>query len=694
MKPLTQWLWTIFPPKHPSENHVAWGGQLRGGSFYEFVAEVKRQHAGPVYQKGTGPYVTAATLSDGHRCNASAQALNILFLDCDEGKPWDKFKDFLDFNGYSYCLYETASSTPEKPKWRCALPLKYPVDLSSPERQADWRRDYVTVMSHLEKHTGVEFDPALKAPSQAIYFGNRRTSDTPPRLVKYYIYGKPYDLHLVLRALTPKQDTKKARPLALVSCPNASHGVKEAVAQGWLNAHPCPEPGKRHFWVVKAAHALIRGCNLPPAVVIPWLSGMSGGDDRDVSGIVAWTVGLPPDSKGYLLPGARYTYTAKELQPFTALELGAYFEIKNTELRAAELEAKRQKAYWAPLEARVAKRGSASPQSVQNAREVIAEGKKHSHILRRKFATQGQRKDTEKCGFAQTLGNVRTHQMAIHKRRCGKKNCPVCGPRNLSIATIAMAAMSPTDGGPPLQNRTVYRFCVPDSKWESWQRRLARFNSTHHYDIAEESRINVRTSSILGMKGAIDDVRTFSTHRGEEKTLFSNTFAAYKPSRNANWVVFCSAPLAPEGARVKKITDPKAVRTAMLATMERTYNYTPDAVLPTGIVTGTTRCSKTITRDVDKIVTTSVGNEWVVEQDRAISLEDAAKAMFDMGVNTESYSEGGELVNVTSLLPVDVLSHRLAVLDLCSGQPAPPPVIAVDETSLDGLLDEEGEWLF
>lgn len=78
--------------------------------------------------------------------------MNVVLIDCDNGennKPytWDKdiiqkFKD--DMKNYQYVLWETFSSTPERPKFRALIPLDATLDYTKDVKQAVFQvfRDY------------------------------------------------------------------------------------------------------------------------------------------------------------------------------------------------------------------------------------------------------------------------------------------------------------------------------------------------------------------------------------------------------------------------------------------------------------------------------------------------------------------------------------------------------------------------
>lgn len=83
--------------------------------------------------------------------------MNVVFIDCDNGKDgqpltWDKdiIKKFVsDMEKYQYVIWETYSSTPERPKFRALIPIDATLNYTKDVKQAVFQvfRDYADPMA-------------------------------------------------------------------------------------------------------------------------------------------------------------------------------------------------------------------------------------------------------------------------------------------------------------------------------------------------------------------------------------------------------------------------------------------------------------------------------------------------------------------------------------------------------------------
>ncbi len=221
------------------------------GTWSDLVDIIREKSISQPHTKGTGGYLTASCNWGGIRAARNAKTIQLFVLDCDSGNTWDDLQAWLDLRDIRYCIYETASSSPTFPKWRCIIPLDREYDISTGADRAQWSSDYLHIMRHLARHGHCTFDDCMKNPVQAIYFGHRQTDADAPRQV---LTGGNSDWDIsTLRV--------QARRVSISAPTDVTIPATEATtaAEKWLAGHPCPSAGQglRHGWTIKAAVALV-----------------------------------------------------------------------------------------------------------------------------------------------------------------------------------------------------------------------------------------------------------------------------------------------------------------------------------------------------------------------------------------------------------------------------------------------------
>ena len=233
--------------------------------------------------------------------------ISMLVLDCDDGGSWGTLKDHLEEKGLSYVLHQTAGWTKTKDKWRCVIPLERFRDMRTNTLRRQWSRDYVSIMRHFERVGGCTFDPAMKTPSQPVYFGHMQRYREADRVVISCVDGRPFDPTQILARAT--QGTGRAAMAGLgqdqgrQENPTVPATTAVQAAQEWLKAHPCPQIGSGvHRWRVEAALAVVRGCCVDPAMAITLIHGAGASAPVDHTARAVRWADRQPGPRGRLLP--------------------------------------------------------------------------------------------------------------------------------------------------------------------------------------------------------------------------------------------------------------------------------------------------------------------------------------------------------------------------------------------------------
>lgn len=157
-------------------------GLLTIADFAEILVEQGKKESPKAKAEIFGLFAS----SDGKRTDASVSAIYGIGLDCDGTGTWDRLRAILDKVGVGYIFYQSASWTPETPKWRCILGLDQPFEIKSPEDRQKWKMIYGYVralIGTLAGLKGVGFDFKVDNVSRIWYVGTRITNDAPARQV-------------------------------------------------------------------------------------------------------------------------------------------------------------------------------------------------------------------------------------------------------------------------------------------------------------------------------------------------------------------------------------------------------------------------------------------------------------------------------------------------------------------------------
>ena len=488
---------TIFMPGSIRMKGVP--GKTAKGTFSDFCDRVKTEAAGSAIPKIDGGYWISAVTSDGLRLKGHAQALTLLALDSDSGTDWSKLLAHLDLIGLDYCMYETPSSIPEKRKWRCVLPLRYPVDLRTDALRQQWRTDYLYLAQHFGRIAGTTFDPALAVPTQAIFWPRRQAADDPIRQVVVNIDGAELDIKPMLAG---KPKVKPQSPV------NAVVPITEATDAGkkWLLEHPCPAEGKRHStWLGKAAVSLVRGCCMPSDLATTLIKSVSGMGDKEVRDYCTWAE-KQTGGRGWI---AASKQPPKDISALVDAMLDE-FEIREPRIKTftfgdtpgipgIDILRGRQRGTTKTVEERLARaqkqKDAGSPELCRMAGRAVALGK----VLRKEFKVvyQGhgmKERSGHTCGFDQVLGDaVNLRKLGMSHRLCGDLSCPACGPRVIARKVAAALLMPLVESGddeiliigPALQDRgVIFRWVATEQGYRNFGQAFRRENRKHLKNMA------------------------------------------------------------------------------------------------------------------------------------------------------------------------------------------------------------------
>lgn len=484
---------TIFPPGSISMKGVS--GKTSKGSFSDFCDRVMNEAAGSAIPKIGGGYWIAGVTTDGVRLKDHAQILTLLALDSDTGTDWSHLLTHLDLIGLRYCLYETPSSIPEKRKWRCVLPLRYPVDLRTDVLRQQWRADYLYLAQHFGRIAGTTFDPALAVPTQAIFWPRRQATDDPIREVVFSTDGTELDIEPLLAG------KPKVKPQSLV---NVVVPITEATEAGkkWLREHPCPPEGKRHStWLGKAAVSLVRGCCMPSDPATTLIKSVSGMGDKEVRDYCTWAE-KQTGGRGWIAASKQPPKDISALVDALLVAMLDEFEIREPAIKTftlgdtpgipgIDILRGRQRGTTKTVEERLARaqkqKDAVSPELRGMAGRAVALGK----VLRKEFKEvyEGhgmKERSGHMCGFDQVLGDAANlRKLGMSHRLCGDLSCPACGPRVIARKVAAALLMPLVESGddeifvtgPALQDRgVVFRWVATEQGYRNFGQVFRREN--------------------------------------------------------------------------------------------------------------------------------------------------------------------------------------------------------------------------
>lgn len=327
-----------WPAAKANQRHVAWKGVSHRCTWPEFGEHIRAEHEGAVYAKGRGPYWSPVVNTTGHRANAETKMVSALALDCDGEGEWDAIKAVLDALDVAYILHQSGGWRPGVAKWRIILPQRHGWDVRDADGQEAWNRAYgiARVVFGILADLGRKgFDPVTKAPSNAFYYGHRRSESDPVRET-IYRDGLRLDLHALVRAVEPLMvpPVKPGRGTACLSAFStpvtvAPDTVEDTIKvqraeQVTQRAGLCPgRGGGAHHAARKMALDLWVGCALPSHLALPlfeaWTATMPQWADGEVADIAMWAEGCAskPSRKGHRPLG----YLLQDLGTVKTLEL-------------------------------------------------------------------------------------------------------------------------------------------------------------------------------------------------------------------------------------------------------------------------------------------------------------------------------------------------------------------------------------
>lgn len=185
----------------PSSRYVTCG-RSRTDSW----AEYGRRHMewrSCTFSKDEAPVYSPTTNPMGRRSNANTVCIHALHLDADGVGTWDTLIRALVAHGLAFLSHESASHTPEVPKFRVILPLTQPFSTVGQDGALRWRLAYGAarvLFGAIGQLSGWGFDPTTDAPQHPWYPAVRRDVQAPMRAV-YQTDGATLDLDALLRGL-------------------------------------------------------------------------------------------------------------------------------------------------------------------------------------------------------------------------------------------------------------------------------------------------------------------------------------------------------------------------------------------------------------------------------------------------------------------------------------------------------------
>lgn len=197
-----------------------------------------------VAEKGDLPGWSTATFAGDHRTKSNCQAVTMFGLDVDNADgeivTVAAARALLDGRGLAYLLHETWSSTPERPKFRIAIPLVRPLPGGD-----DWKRwvEAAVVALGLAPLRHALDTAAMVDCARLWYLPGTTPGGTMPAIV--YQSGEVLDLPIPEKPVKPR--ARKARRLGR-KAPSAGD-PKTLDIVGWFTYHGCyrrPLDGGKH----------------------------------------------------------------------------------------------------------------------------------------------------------------------------------------------------------------------------------------------------------------------------------------------------------------------------------------------------------------------------------------------------------------------------------------------------------------
>jgi hypothetical protein len=488
---------TEWSPLTASQNHASRNGITRRKSWDYVVNLVERECTRDVhYAKGRGGSWNATANSTGHRCNEDTTEVSCLILDSDDDGDPAKLFAALTQQGAAYLAYGSPSWSDTCPKYRMAVPLSAPIDVTTKEGEVKykavllaWRRVCTELAGYTPK-SGIAFDSAPSATSNHFYFGHRRpgTDDFRPF---WQGQGQAIDADALLALDAANHPPVKSTSASIAGTGNSSYtkdpnskfiAVSEdfevKLADGTVcrmvelprhNVHaicPCPAhaastkgTGSTHTYNLKG-RMCVRCCVCNLTWFLPPVSNTTGKK--------------PPRAP------SSDPYADNSGTPAAPTQEDEDAALAEHEAAMATLAEYRLTPEIAPV---IAKAESAtysySPQLHVVAKRLASKAAGLAAGWRSAFMASGLATDTK----VRTCPNMTSYaalslvtgKASILWRPCGRKNCYACGPELLAqeeLALLHFPVTAPlkgdteTDGmrvptGLPLSSREAYLQLVP-----------------------------------------------------------------------------------------------------------------------------------------------------------------------------------------------------------------------------------------
>lgn len=254
----------------------------RGGHGEPFT-ETLAEHAAwcarygrGVRPKGEGVVTCYGRSKNGGCADEDAEAVTVVYLDCDEAGDWHLLLRRLRMAGAAYLAYRSGGHSAAVPKWRTLLPL-------SPELPAPPKADYQAELGWLQgllAEVGelgpAGFDPCVDRLLMPCFPGCRRTPEAAPPEVRLGV-GRPLNWRALLRATgySPPPAPPPLPPPRIVR--RDDHDRRIERARLYLAAMPPAIAGQEgHRQTYAAAVALVRGFSLSEDDTMATLSDFNG----------------------------------------------------------------------------------------------------------------------------------------------------------------------------------------------------------------------------------------------------------------------------------------------------------------------------------------------------------------------------------------------------------------------------------